>query len=86
VRTCSLGAAGTYKVGVGGLLELLLGAVADVRICDSQSGLHGRAARGEGSIPGEKVPSNTWLISMIAGGCGEGQRGVSGSGGRRGAQ
>jgi hypothetical protein len=28
---------GTYKVGVGGLLELLLGAVANVRIWDSQS-------------------------------------------------
>jgi hypothetical protein len=75
---------GTYKVGVGGLLELLLGAVADVRIWDRQSGRHERRRRGRDSIPGEKVPSNTWLISMIAGGCGEGQRGVSVSSGRRG--
>jgi len=61
---------GTYKVGVGGLLELLLGAVADVRIWElSVNEMPPRHTRGtEGSVPGEKVPSNTWLISMIAGG------------------
>jgi hypothetical protein len=32
-----------------------------------------------GDLPGEKVPSNTWLISMIAGGCvRESKRGISG--------
>jgi hypothetical protein len=36
-----------------------------------------RDARGPGDMPGEKVPSNTWLMSMTAGGCVRDQRGVS---------
>lgn len=34
--------------------------------CQSMPPRHTRGS--EGSVPGEKVPSNTWLISMIAGG------------------
>jgi hypothetical protein len=61
----------TYKVRVGGLLELLLGAVTDVCIWRRRQSveLAGAQWQAAGGIPGEKVPSNTWLISMIAGGC-----------------
>jgi hypothetical protein len=59
---------GPYKVFVGGLLELLLGTVTNVCIWGSQYRRWGSTDRSPSSVPGEKVPSNTWLISMIAGG------------------
>jgi hypothetical protein len=59
----------THKVGLGGLCELLFGAGAHVGIWDAVSRRgQARRARGEGGIPGERVPSNTWLMSMIVGG------------------
>ena len=61
--------AGTYKVGLGGLVELLLGARADVGIWRAVSRVSAAAQRcGEGYTPGARVPSNTWLMSMTAGG------------------
>lgn len=77
------GAGGTYKVGVGGVDELLLGAVTDGGICGRVSPeLRARAGQSRGNIPGEKDPSNTWVISMIAGGCDKDARdGCSSKGG-----
>jgi hypothetical protein len=65
---------GTYKVRVGGLLELLLGAATDVRIWTPSVTAVEVLKCWRGNLPAEKVPSNTWLISMIAGGCVRGQR------------
>jgi hypothetical protein len=56
------GAAGTYKVGVGGLLELLLGAVADVRICGSQSV---RAARAGSTWRGQRTGRESPLQHLV---------------------
>jgi hypothetical protein len=80
VRTCSLLAAGDLRN------QSRRPAGAAARRCYAcwhletvSRGPHGLAARGEGSVPGEKVPSNTWLMSMIAGGrVEESKRGVSG--------
>jgi hypothetical protein len=62
----------THKVRVGGLGELLLSVLAGGAVCGRVSyscrAMQG-AGRGEGGVPAERVPSNTWLISMIAGGC-----------------
>ena len=67
----------TYEIGVSGLLELLLGGVTNVGIWRESVELRGPTRRGEGNLPAEKVPSNTWLISMIAGGCvKESKRGI----------
>ena len=53
--TCSLGTAGrgeAYKVGVGSLLELLLGVVTNAGICRRLSrGVPKKQKRGEGNIP-----------------------------------
>jgi hypothetical protein len=68
----------TYKVGVGGGLELLLGFGTDGSVCRASVRRRATQSRPD-DIPGEKVPSNTWLISMIAGGCvRESKRGISG--------
>lgn len=64
---------GTYKVALGSLAQLVLGGLSDVRICMAVSGLAGRGVE-QRRIPGESVPSSTWLISMIAEGACEGQR------------
>jgi hypothetical protein len=70
---------GTYKVRVGGLLELLLGAATDVRIWTPSVTAVEVLKCWRGNLPAEKVPSNTWLISMIAGGCvRESKRGIGG--------
>jgi hypothetical protein len=79
VGTRSLLAAGgeTYKVFVGGGLELLFGAVTDGSIWRASVTAVRETRQAGGDIPGEKVPSNTWLISMIAGGCvRESKRGI----------
>ena len=57
---------GTYKVGVGSLGELVLGRLADVRICRAVSHAAGHGQSSQRHIPGESVPSNTWLMSMTA--------------------
>jgi hypothetical protein len=54
----------TYKVLVGGGLELLLGFGTDGSVC--RASVRRRATQsGLGDVPGEKVPSNTWLIKKL---------------------
>ena len=65
---------GTYEIVLGGLAELVLGGLSDIRICTAVSQRAGRGRVSQRRIPGESVPSNTWLISMIAEGACEGQR------------
>lgn len=68
-RTVGFSGRDTYKVGLGGLVELLLCVLADVGIWDTVSrGCIAPRPWGEGDAPAERVPSNTWLMSMIAGG------------------
>jgi hypothetical protein len=68
----------TYKVGVGSLGQLLLGILASVGVCGAVSKAAAlQAAWQRPLLPADKVPSNTWLISMIAGGCfKESKRGI----------
>lgn len=57
---------GTHKVRLGGLCELQLSGLANVGIWRAVSSGCKAGERGGRYTPGERVPSNTWLISMIA--------------------
>lgn len=59
----------TYEVRVGSLLELLLSILTNVGVYGAVSKAAKYSERASGHLPADKVPSNTWLISMIAGGC-----------------
>lgn len=72
-----LAAWGTYEVRVGGLRQLLLSILSGGGIFVAVSTDPKSNRQGKDYLPGDNVPSNTWLMSMIAGGCfKESKRGI----------